>query len=26
MISKDDNPILWEELTWKDVDRLTKTM
>jgi len=26
MIPKNDNPILWEELTWKDVDRLTKTM
>ena len=26
MIPRDDNPILWEELTWKDVDRLTKTM
>lgn len=26
MIPKNGNPILWEELTWKDVDRLTKTM
>lgn len=26
MIPKNGNPILWEELTWKDVDKLTKTM
>ncbi len=26
MIPANGNPILWEELTWKDVDRLTKTM
>src|ERR687898_1318424 len=26
MIPKKRNPILWEELTWKDVDKLTKTM
>jgi creatinine amidohydrolase len=26
MIPRNGNPILWEELTWKDVDRLTKTM
>ena len=26
MIPGKGNPILWEELTWKDVDRLTKTM
>jgi creatinine amidohydrolase len=26
MIPKKGDPILWEELTWKDVDKLTKTM
>lgn len=26
MIPTKGNPILWEELTWKDIDRLTKTM
>lgn len=26
MIPGKGNPILWEELTWKDIDRLTKTM
>lgn len=26
MIPKNGKPVLWEELTWKDVDKLTKTM
>lgn len=26
MIPENGKPILWEELSWKDVDRLTKTM
>jgi creatinine amidohydrolase len=26
VIPKDGKPVLWEELTWKDVDKLTKTM
>lgn len=26
MIPKNGEPVLWEELTWKDVDKLTKTM
>jgi creatinine amidohydrolase len=26
MIPKPGNPILWEELTWKDIDKLTKRM
>ena len=26
MIPDEDKPILWEDLNWKDVDKLTKTM
>jgi creatinine amidohydrolase/Fe(II)-dependent formamide hydrolase-like protein len=26
MIPDEGKPILWEELSWKDVDKLTKTM
>jgi creatinine amidohydrolase len=26
VIPKNGKPVLWEELTWKDVDKLTKTM
>ena len=26
MIPESGKPILWEELTWKDIDKLTKTM
>jgi creatinine amidohydrolase len=26
MFPRKGNPVLWEELTWKDIDRLTKTM
>ena len=26
MIPDEGKPILWKELSWKDVDKLTKTM